>query len=76
MRRIRFLRPPRETDLKLRHEQAEGPQKLVPWWARAMRQLGVVHTLRRQQPRGSLNGNRAPRVNITEPAVYARRSVV
>jgi type IV secretory pathway VirD2 relaxase len=76
MRRIRFLRPPREAELKLRHEHAERPQKLVPWWARAMRQLGIVHVLRRQQPRGSLNGNRAPRVSVTEPAVYARRSVV
>jgi type IV secretory pathway VirD2 relaxase len=76
MRRIRFLRPARETELKLRHEPAERPQKLVPWWARAMRQLGLLHSLRRQQPRGSLSGNRTPRVNVTDPAVYARRSVV
>jgi type IV secretory pathway VirD2 relaxase len=76
MKRIRFLRPPREVELKLRHEQAERPQKLVPWWARALRQLGVQHTLRRQQPRGSLSGNRAARVNVAEPAIYARRSVV
>jgi type IV secretory pathway VirD2 relaxase len=73
---IKFLRPARELELKLRHQHAERPQKLVPWWARAMRQLGIVHTLRRQQPRGSLNGNRAPRVNVAEAAVYARRSVV
>jgi len=73
---IRFLRPARELELKVRHEHAERPQKLVPWWARAMRQLGIMHTLRRQQARGSLNGNRAPRVNVAEPAVYARRSVV
>ncbi|HLW72412.1 MAG TPA: hypothetical protein VKS22_17555 [Candidatus Binataceae bacterium] len=76
MKRIRFLRPPREVELKLRHEQSERPQKLVPWWARALRQLGVQHSFRRQQPRGSLSGTRAPRVNVAEPAVYARRSVV
>ncbi|MGH8323943.1 MAG: hypothetical protein ACRETD_09130, partial [Steroidobacteraceae bacterium] len=76
MKRVRFLRPSREVELKLRHENPARPQKLVPWWARALRQLGISHSLRRQQPRGSLSGNRAPRVHVAEPAVYARRSVV
>jgi type IV secretory pathway VirD2 relaxase len=76
MPRVRFLRPARELELKLRRERAERPQKLAPWWARALRQMGVTHSLRRQQTHGSLSGTRAPRIHVTELAVYARRSVV
>ena len=76
MKRIGFLRPPREAKLKRRHEQAERPQKPVPWWAQALRQFGVQQSLPRQPPRGRLIRNRGHRVNVVEPAVYARRNVV
>jgi type IV secretory pathway VirD2 relaxase len=75
MKRPRFLRQ-KEVDIKLRHEHAERPRKLVPWWARALRRIGVSQGLRRQQPSGSLSGVRAARVRVTEPPTYARRSVV
>ena len=45
MKRPRFLRQ-REVDIKLRHEHAERPRKLVPWWARALRRMGVRRGLR------------------------------
>jgi type IV secretory pathway VirD2 relaxase len=75
MKRPRFLRQ-KEVDIKLRHEHAERPRKLVPWWARALRRIGMRQGLRRQQPSGSLSGARAARVWIAEPPAYARRSVV
>src|SRR5712671_3400167 len=75
MKRPRFLRQ-KEVDIKLRHEHAERPRKLVPWWARALRRIGMRQGLRRQQPSGSLSGARAVRVRIAEPPAYARRSVV
>ena len=75
MKPIRFLRQT-EVEIKLRHEPAGRPQKLVPWWARALRRLSAQRYLRRQQPSGSLSGNRAARVHIAAPPVYARRSVV
>jgi len=75
MKRPRFLRQ-KEVDIKLRHEHAERPRKLVPWWARALRRIGMRQGLRRQQPSGSLSGARAARVRIAEPPAYARRSVV
>src|SRR5277367_4181757 len=55
MKRPRFLRQ-KEVDIKLRHERAERPRKLVPWWARALRRIGIRQGLRRQQPSGSLSG--------------------
>jgi type IV secretory pathway VirD2 relaxase len=75
MRPPRFLRQ-REVDIKLRREQAERPLKLVPWWARALRRIGMKQGPRRQQLSGSLSGVRAGRVRIAEPPAYARRSVV
>ena len=51
MRRPRFLRQ-RELELKLRHEPNERPRKLVPWWARALTQMGRRRGLRQQQPSG------------------------
>jgi type IV secretory pathway VirD2 relaxase len=75
MRRLNFLRQ-KEIDIKLRHGHAERPRKLVPWWARGLRRIGMRQGLRRQQPSGSLSGVRAARVRISEPAAYARRSVV
>jgi type IV secretory pathway VirD2 relaxase len=75
MKRPRFLRQ-KEVDIKLRHEHTERPRKLVPWWARALRRIGMRQGLRRQQPSGSLNSARAARVRIAEPPAYARRSVV
>jgi type IV secretory pathway VirD2 relaxase len=75
MKRPRFLRQ-KEVDIKLRHEHAERPRKLVPWWARALRRIGMRQGLRRQQPSGSLSGARAARVRIAEPPAYTRRSVV
>src|SRR5260370_9349868 len=75
MKRLRFLRQT-EVDIKLRHEHAERPPKLVPWWARALRRMGVRRDLRHQQPSGSLSGMRAARVRVAEPPAYARRSVV
>src|SRR5258708_29688577 len=75
MKRPRSLRQ-KEVDIKLRHEQAERPRKLVPWWARALKRVGKRQGLRRQQPSGSLSGARAARMRIAEPSAYARRSVV
>jgi type IV secretory pathway VirD2 relaxase len=75
MKRPRFLRQ-KEVDIKLRHEHAERPRKLVPWWARALRRIGTRQGLRHQQPSGSLSGMRAARVRVAEPPAYARRSVV
>src|SRR5208282_4058503 len=75
MKQPRFLRQ-KEVDIKLRHEHAEGPHKLVPWWARALRRIGIRQGLRRQQPSGSLSGSRGARVRVAEPPAYARRSVV
>ncbi len=75
MKPIRFQRQT-EVDLKLRHEPAGRPQKLVPWWARALQRMDVRRSLRHQQPSGSLSGNRAARVHVCEPPTYARRSVV
>ena len=75
MKPIRFLRQT-EVEIKLRHEPAGRPQKLVPWWARALRRMSVQRYLRRQQPSGSLSGNRAAHVHVAAPPVYARRSVV
>src|SRR5271170_582198 len=75
MKRPRFLRQ-KEVDIKLRHEHAERPRKLVPWWARALRRIGIRQGLRRQQPSGSLSGVRAARVRVSEPPAYARRCVV
>ena len=75
MKRPRFLRQ-KEVDIKLRHEHAERPRKLVPWWARALRRMGMRRGLRHQQPSGSLSGMRAARVRVSEPPAYARRSVV
>src|SRR5271163_3421181 len=75
MKRPRFLRQ-KEVDIKLRHEHAERPRKFIPWWARALRRIGMRQGLRRQQPSGSLSGARAARVRVTEPPAYARRSVV
>jgi len=74
MKRIRFLRQ-KEVDIKLRHEWAERPRKLVPWWARALRRIGMRHGLR-QPTTGSLSGARSARVRIPEPTTYTRRSVV
>jgi len=74
MKRIRFLRQ-KEVDIKLRHEWAERPRKLVPWWARALRRIGMRHGLR-QQTTGSLSGARSVRVRVAEPTTYTRRSVV
>ncbi len=74
MKRIRFLRQ-KEVDIKLRHEWAERPRKLVPWWARALRRIGMRHGLR-QQTTGSLSGARSARVRVPEPPRYTRRSVV
>jgi type IV secretory pathway VirD2 relaxase len=71
----RFLRQ-KEVDIKLRHEHAERPRKLVPWWARALRRIGIRQDLRRQQPGGSLSGIRAARVQVVEAPTSARRSVV
>src|SRR6266849_10141843 len=75
MKRPRFLCQ-KEVDIKLRHEHAERPRKLVPWWARALRRIDIRQGLRRQQPSGSLSGVRAARVRLAEPPTYARRSVV
>ncbi len=75
MKRPRFLRQ-REVDIKLRHEHAERPRKLVPWWARALGRMGIRRGLRHQQPSGSLSGTHAARVRVSEPPAYARRSVV
>jgi type IV secretory pathway VirD2 relaxase len=75
MKRPRFLRQ-KEVDIKLRHEHAERPRNLVPWWARALGRMGMRRGLRHQQPSGSLSGMRAPRVRVAEPPAYARRSVV
>src|ERR1700689_673476 len=75
MKRPRFLRQ-KEVDIKLRHEHAERPRKLVPWWARALRRIGTRQGLRHQQPSGRLSGMRAARVRVAEPPAYARRSVV
>jgi hypothetical protein len=66
MKRPRFLRQ-KEVDITLRHEHAERPRKLVPWWARALRRIGIRQGLRRQQPSGSLSDARAARVRIAEP---------
>jgi len=74
MKRIRFLRQ-KEVDIKLRHEWAERPRKLVPWWARALRRIGMRHGLR-QQTTGSLSGARASRIRVQEPSAFSRRSVV
>src|SRR5579864_5759010 len=74
MRRIRFLRQ-KEVDIKLRHEYAERPRKLVPWWARALRRVGVRRGLR-QQTSGSLSGARTQRIRVPEPPAFTRRSVV
>src|SRR5216684_3262727 len=74
MKRIRFLRQ-KEVDIKLRHECSERPRKLVPWWARALRRIGVRHGLR-QQTTGSLSGARSARVRVPESPAYTRRSVV
>ena len=73
MKRPRFLRQ-REIDIKLRHERAEQPRKLVPWWARALRRLGG--SVRQKQSSGTLNGARAPHIQVAELPSYARRSVV
>src|SRR5579863_2547524 len=75
MRRPKFLRQ-REVEIKLRHEHAERPRKLVPWWARTLGRMGMRRGLRHQQPSGSLSGMRAARVCVSEPPAYARRSVV
>jgi len=74
MKRIRFLRQ-KEVDIKLRHEWAERPRKLIPWWARALRRIGMRRGLR-QQTTGSLSGARSARVRVAEPPTYTRRSVV
>ncbi len=74
MKRIRFLRQ-KEVDIKLRHEWAEHPRKLVPWWARALRRIGMRHGLH-QQTTGSLSGARTSRIRIQEPSAFTRRSVV
>lgn len=74
MKRIRFLRQ-KEVDIKLRHEAAERPRKLIPWWARALRRVGVRPGLR-QQTTGSLSGTRASRIRVQEPSAFSRRSVV
>ncbi|MGH7778970.1 MAG: relaxase/mobilization nuclease domain-containing protein [Candidatus Binataceae bacterium] len=74
MKRIRFLRQ-KEVDIKLRHERAERPHKLVPWWARVARRIGMRPGLR-QQASGSLSGVRSRHVRMAEPPAYSRRSVV
>ncbi len=74
MKRIRFLRQ-KEVDIKLRHEAAERPRKLIPWWARALRRVGIRPGLR-QQTTGSLSGARASRIRVQEPSAFSRRSVV
>jgi hypothetical protein len=74
MKRIRFLRQ-KEVDIKLRHEAAERPRKLIPWWARALRRVGIRPGLR-QQTTGSLSGARSARVRVAQPLAYTRRSVV
>ena len=74
MKRPRFLRQ-KEVDIKLRHEWAERPRKLVPWWARALRRMGMRPGLR-QQPSGSLSGIRAWRTQVPKASTYTRRSVV
>ena len=74
MKRIRFLRQ-KEVDIKLRHEATERPRKLIPWWARALRRVGIRPGLR-QQTTGSLSGARSARVRVPEPTTYIRRSVV
>lgn len=75
MKRPRFLRQ-KEVDIKLRHEHAERPRKLVPWWACVLGRMGMRRGLRHQQASGSLSGMRAARVRVSEPPAYARRSVV
>jgi hypothetical protein len=75
MKPIRFLRQ-KESELKLRHEPAGRPRKLIPWWARALSRMGGTRAPRRQQPSGSLSGMHAARVRVFEPPTFARRSVV
>src|ERR1700683_4093200 len=75
MKRPRFLRQ-EEIDIKLWHEHAERPRKLVPWWARALRRICTRQGLRHQQPSGRLRCMGAGRGRSAEPPAYARRSVV
>jgi type IV secretory pathway VirD2 relaxase len=73
MARPKFLRE--EVDIKLRRQPGGRPQRLVPWWARALRRLRVSCSLRRQA-RGSLGGPQVWREAGGEIRAYARRSVV
>jgi hypothetical protein len=61
---------------RLKPGQARGPNRLVPWWVRAMRRAGAAQAIRRQ-PKISLNGGGAaghrPRASMRP---YGRRSVV
>lgn len=65
-----------EVEIRLRHEPAKGPRKLVPWWARALRRVRIAWTPRRQA-RGSLGRAPAWRGDAgSDLRAYARRSVI
>lgn len=65
-----------EVEIRLRHEPAKGPRRLVPWWARALRRVRIAWTPRRQA-RGSLGRAQAWRGDAGgDLRAYARRSVI
>ncbi len=73
MARPKFFRE--EVDIKLRRQPAGHPQRLVPWWVRALRRIRVSGAPRRQA-RGSLGRGQTWRKAGGELRTYARRSVV
>ena len=66
----------REIDIRLRTELTGQPRKLVPWWVRALKQVRIAGSMRRQA-RGSLGRAQVWRDDGGgELRAYARRSVV
>jgi hypothetical protein len=73
MRRLRFI-DQEEVDIRLRTDRGSSPRRLVPWWARALREVSIRWEMRRRR-RGSLS-SRSSRPRFTGLHSSSRRSVV
>ena len=73
MRRLRFI-DQEEVDIRLRTDRGSSPRRLVPWWARALREVSIRWEMCRLR-RGSLS-IRSSRLRFSGLHSSSRRSVV
>ena len=73
MGRLRFIGQ-EEVDIRLRTDRGRSPRRLVPWWARVLRRVGMRWEMCRLR-RGSLS-IRSSRLRFSGLHSSSRRSVV